>query len=234
MASIMNAYHELDGVPCGASRWLLTEVLRGQLGFDGLVVSDYFAVHMLAEYHHIAATKADAARLALQAGIDVELPGTDCYGAPLRDAVDSGIVGEALIDEVVGLVLALKFRLGLFESPPVAPEQAAAVFDTPEQRQLAREIARKSIVLLKNADDLLPLRKDLASIAVIGPNADNVRHQMGDYSYPAHIETLLELLEQPGQLPQTLPDRVELADIGVAMVSVLEAIKSMVGSQPQI
>src|SRR6266545_6054624 len=127
LASIMNAYHELDGVPCGASRWLLTDLLRGQLGFDGLVVSDYFAVHMLAEYHHIAATKAEAARLALHAGIDVELPGTDCYGAPLRDAVASGIVSEALIDEVVGRVLALKFRLGLFENPPVASEQAAAV-----------------------------------------------------------------------------------------------------------
>ena len=122
----------------------------------------------------------------------------------------------------------MKFRLGLFERPFVAPEQAAEVFDTPAQRRLAREIARKSIVLLKNAGDLLPLRKDIGSIAVIGPNADNVRHQMGDYSYPAHIETLLELLEQPGTLPQALPGKIELADIGVEMVSVLAAIRQMV------
>ena len=84
LASIMNAYHELDGVPCSASRWLLTDLLRGELGFDGLLVSDYFAVHMLDEYHHIAATKADAVRLALEAGIDIELPSTDYYGAPLQ------------------------------------------------------------------------------------------------------------------------------------------------------
>src|SRR5215212_6851578 len=224
LASIMNAYHELDGVPCGASRWLLTDLLRGELGFDGLVVSDYFTVHMLDEYHHIAATRGEAARLALEAGIDIELPSTDYYGAPLREAIESGAVSIALIDEVVGRVLTMKFRLGLFERPFVVPEQAAEVFDTPAQRQLAREIACKSIVLLKNAGELLPLRKDIGSIAVIGPNADNVRHQMGDYSYPAHIETLLEMIEQPGALPQTLPGKIELAEIGVEMVSVLAAI----------
>jgi beta-glucosidase len=234
LASIMNAYHELDGVPCGASRWLLTDLLRGELGFDGLVVSDYFAVQMLEDYHHVVSTKAEAARLALEAGIDIELPGTDCYGAPLRAAVESGAVDQALIDEVVGRALAMKFRLGMFERPFVAPQQAAAVFDTPDQRELAREIARKSIVLLKNAGELLPLHKNLASIAVIGPNADNVRHQMGDYSYPAHIETLLELMNQPGQLPQTLPEKVELADIGVEMVSVLAAIMRLVGPQTTI
>jgi beta-glucosidase len=229
LASIMNAYHELDGVPCGAARWLLTDLLRGELGFDGLVVSDYFAIYMLDQYHHVAATKAEAALLALEAGIDIELPSIDCYGAPLREAIESGAVSTALIDEVVGRALTMKFRLGLFERPFVVPEQAAAVFDTPTQRQLAREIARKSIVLLKNEGDLLPLRKDIGSIAVIGPNADNVRHQMGDYSYPAHIETLLELIEQPGTLPQTLPDKVELADIGVEMVSVLAGITRAVG-----
>jgi beta-glucosidase len=229
LASIMNAYHELDGMPCGAARWLLTDLLRGELGFDGLVVSDYFTVHMLDEYHHVAATKAEAARQALEAGIDIELPSTDCYGAPLREAVAAGAVSTALIDEVVGRALTMKFRLGLFERPFVAPEHAAAVFDTPTQRQLAGEIARKSIVLLKNAGDLLPLRKDIGSIAVIGPNADNVRHQMGDYSYPAHIETLLELLEQPGQLPQALPEKIELAEIGVEMVSVLTGIRRVVG-----
>jgi beta-glucosidase len=196
-------------------------VLRGQLGFHGLVVSDYFAVQMLAEYHHVAADKSEAARLALEAGIDIELPSTDCYGPPLKAAVASGAITQALVDEVVGRVLEMKFRLGLFDQALVEPEQAGHVFDTPAQRDLAREIACKSIVLLKNAGDILPLRKDINSIAVIGPNADNVRHQMGDYSYPAHIETLLEMMEQPGQLPMSPPDRIELADIGVEMVSVL-------------
>jgi beta-glucosidase len=234
LASVMNAYHELDGMPCGASRGLLTDLLRGQLGFEGLVVSDYFGVHMLAEYHHVAADKAKAAHLALEAGIDIELPSTDCYGAPLKSAVASGAITEALIDEVVGRVLAMKFRLGLFDRALVEPEQAAHVFDTPAQRDLAREIACKSIVLLKNTGDLLPLDKDISSIAVIGPNANNVRHQMSDYSYPAHIETLLEMIEQPGQLPMSLPDRIELADIGVAMVSVLDGIRSRVGPRTAV
>ena len=224
MASIMNGYHELDGLPCGASRWLFRELLRGEWGFDGLVVADYFAIRMLMEYHHLAATKAEAARIAVETGIDIDLPGTDCYGAPLREALDAGALEETQIDELVSRVLAMKFRMGLFEQPFVDPERAAEVFDTPAQRELAREIARKSIVLLKNEGDLLPLRKDLTSIAVIGPNADTVRHQLSDYSYPAHIETLLELLEQPGQLPQTLPEQVELADIGVELVGVLDAI----------
>lgn len=234
LMSIMNAYNELDGVPCGASRELFAHLLRDQLGFAGLVVSDYFAVQMLFEYHHVANSKAEAARLALEAGIDIELPGTDCYGAPLRQAVESGAIGIDLIDQVVGRVLTMKFRMGLFEQPFVAEDQAAAVFDTPEQRQLAREIAGKSIVLLKNAENLLPLRKDIPSIAVIGPNADKVRHQMGDYSYPAHIESLLELMDSPNLLPQTMPDKVELADIGVAMVSVLDGIKAKLGPQTEL
>src|SRR5215213_2476303 len=95
LASIMPAYHEIDGVPCSASRWLLTELLRKQLGFDGLLVSDYFAVHMLDEYHQIVSSKAEAARLALEAGIDIELPNTDYYGAPLQEAVESGTVSRA-------------------------------------------------------------------------------------------------------------------------------------------
>jgi len=129
-------------------------LLRGQLGFEGLVVSDYFAVHMLAEYHHVAADKAKAAQLALEAGIDIELPSTDCYGTPLKAAVASGGITEALIDEVVGRVLAMKFRLGLFDKALVEPEQAPHVFDTPAQRDLARDIACKSIVLLKNTGDI--------------------------------------------------------------------------------
>ncbi|HEX5689522.1 MAG TPA: glycoside hydrolase family 3 C-terminal domain-containing protein, partial [Roseiflexaceae bacterium] len=234
MASIMNGYHELDGVPCGASQWLFRDLLRGEWGFDGLVVADYFAIRMLMEHHHLAATKAEAARIAVETGIDVDLPGTDCYGTPLREALLSGAVYESQIDELAGRVLAMKFRMGLFEQPFVEPERAAEVFDTPAQRELAREIAQKSIVLLKNEGGLLPLPKDLASIAVIGPNADNVRHQLSDYSYPAHIETLLELLEQPGQLPQTLPEQVELADIGVELVGVLDAIRRAVGPDTQV
>ncbi|NQU07012.1 MAG: glycoside hydrolase family 3 protein, partial [Candidatus Abyssubacteria bacterium] len=180
IASVMNAYHELDGIPCGCSKELLTDILRDEWGFDGIVVSDYHTVIMLTQYHRVAADKAEAARLALEAGLDIELPHTSCYGAPLRDAVEKGAVSEELIDETVARILKMKFRMGLFENPYVDAGAAEAVFDTPEQRSLAREIAAKSMVLLKNEGDLLPLEKDLSSIAVIGPNADDIRNMVGD------------------------------------------------------
>ncbi|HEX2908897.1 MAG TPA: glycoside hydrolase family 3 N-terminal domain-containing protein [Phototrophicaceae bacterium] len=231
LASLMNAYHELDGVPCGASRELLTDILRGEWGFDGTVVSDYFAVNMLAEYHQLTGDKGEAAGMALEAGIDVELPSTDCYGAPLREAVQKGLVREDLINTAVRRVLAQKIALGLFENPFV--DAGIVVFDTPEQRQLAREIAQKSIVLLKNEGDLLPLKKDLRSIAVIGPNADQVRHLFGDYSYPAHIQTLLDTAKE-NPFGQATPNGVQDVQDFIQVISVVEAIKQAVSPQTQV
>lgn len=204
--SIMNAYHDVDGVPCAASKKLLTDILRGEWGFDGIVVSDYGAIDMLRTVHHVAADKTEAAIKALIAGIDVELPGVNCYGEPLLRAVREGFISEAVIDEAVRRVLRVKEMLGLFDNPYVDPEKAPAVFDTPEQRALALEIARKSIVLLKN-DGLLPLRKDLKSIAVIGPNAASTRNLLGDYTFTAHLS-----LERDA----------------VPVVSILDGIKSKV------
>lgn len=228
LASIMNGYHELDGIPCGANRDLLTGLLRERLGFEGLIVSDYHAVAQLAEYHHVARDKQEAAALALEAGIDVELPGTDCYGAPLRETVERGAIDPALLDEAVRRVLRVKFALGLFENPYVAVERAPEVFDTPAQRALARQIARESIVLLKNKGGLLPLDKTIGSIAVIGPNADVVRNLVGDYAYPAHIETILE---QQTENPSggRRPERIELVEDFVPIISVLEGIRAKVG-----
>jgi beta-glucosidase len=193
LRSVMNAYSELDGVPAAADRGLLTGILREQWGFVGCVVADYFAVRQLADYHRLAADGAEAAALALDAGLDVELPGTDCYGEPLLQAVGSGRVAESTIDTAVHRVLTTKFELGLFERPIVEPDAVAAVTATPAQRRLAAEIARKSLVLLRN-DGTLPLRPDVASIAVIGPNADEPRHLVGDYSYAVHVESLQEVL----------------------------------------
>ncbi len=192
LGSIMNAYHEMDGVPVGGSVKILRHLLREQIGFDGLIVSDYFAVDMLCGYHKVVDGKTAAAGLALEAGIEVELPATDCFGDPLKAGLESGEIDVASVDAAVRRVLALKFRLGLFEQPYIDADRMIQVFDTPDQRQLARELARKSIVLLKNESAMLPLSKDTARIAVIGPNANSVRNLMGDYSYPAHIETLLE------------------------------------------
>ncbi len=190
--SVMNAYIELDGVPCAADRDLLTGLLRETWGFEGSVVSDYFSVRQLESYHHLAADATAAAALALSAGIDVELPSTDCYGTPLLDAAESGLVDHELIDEAVRRVLRSKFQLGLFEQPLVDPASVPGPGDTILARELARGIARKSIVLLKN-DGILPLRSHPASIAVIGPNADDARNLLGDYTYPAHIESLMEM-----------------------------------------
>jgi beta-glucosidase len=184
--SLMNAYHEIDGVPCAASHELLTSVLRGEWGFRGFVVSDYGSVRMLMTSHRVAADEAEAAVQALEAGIDVELPRADCYGQPLLRAADEGRVSESTIDLAVSRVLTAKLLLGLFENPYVDAEAATKVFDTAEDRALALEAARKSIVLLKN-DGLLPLSKDLGSIAVVGPNADSTRNLLGDYSYTAHL-----------------------------------------------
>lgn len=227
LASLMNGYHELDGIPCGASRELLTEILRDEWGFDGTVVSDYFAVNMLHTYHQIVGSKAEAAALALDAGIDVELPSTDCYGAPLLDAVQRGLISMDLLDTVVRRVLTQKFALGLFENPYVQVE--AVQFDTPDERTLARQIAQQSLVLLKNEGDLLPLAKDVDSIAVIGPNAHSTRNLFGDYSYPAHLESLTEMRER-STFDTPMPDMVAMESDFIAAVSILDGIKAKVGA----
>jgi len=228
IASIMPGYHELDGIPCHISKELLTAILRDKWGFDGLLVSDYFGINMLYEYHHAAKDKDHAARLAIESGIDVELPSTDCYGKPLKAAVEKGFVKESIIDMAVMRVLKMKFLLGLFENLYVDEEKTAKVFDTPEQRALAHKIAQKSIVLLKNQGDLLPIRKDIASIAVIGPNADTVRNIIGDYAYPCHVEALIDMSKHKEVFNTPVPEKVELADSFVPISSILEGIKERV------
>ena len=232
LASIMNAYHELDGIPCGSSKELLTDLLRDEWGFDGTVVSDYFAVNMLLEYHHVARSKGEAAYMALEAGIDVELPSTDCFSDQLRDAVTRGDVPMALIDRAVRRVLEQKFVLGVFDKPYVDVETVE--FDTPAQRDLARELAQKSIVLLKNDGDLLPLSKQLDSIAVIGPNADSVRNLFGDYAYPAHIENLIEARTQDNMFNQPLPDDIQSAEDFIPAISILSAVKAQVSETTRV
>jgi beta-glucosidase len=227
--SVMNAYNEIDGVLCAADRELLTSLLRDEWGFDGCVVSDYFSIRQLTEYHRLAADADNAAAMALSAGLDVELPATDCYGAPLLRAVESGLVSEEALDEAVRRVLRAKFDVGLFERPYVDAERAKAVGDTPAHHELARTIARKSVVLLKN-DGVLPLAPEL-SVAVIGPNADTARNLFGDYAYPAHVESLREVLGSgrsslatPGVEPTTI-DSVE-----IRAPSIVQALRDRLGA----
>ncbi len=228
--SIMNGYNELDGVPCAASHELLTEILREQWGFEGLVVSDYFAVDQLQQAHLISSDKGSSARMALQAGIDVELPSTDCYGEPLRRQVEQGKLDVAVIDTSVARVLRTKFQLGLFENPFVDEAGAAALFDTATQRGLARRIGQQSIVLLKNEANLLPLAKSLGSVAVIGPNAGVSRNLVGDYTYICHVETLIEAREKDNAFGAAIAKDIEIVEDFVPIDSVVEAIRLAVSS----
>jgi len=217
--SVMNAYHEIDGVPCAASEELLTGILRQEWGFEGVVVSDYFAVSLLQSVHKIAQDKADAAKLALTAGIDIELPKYECYSQPLQEQVEKGLIPESLIDQAVSRILALKVRLGLFKNPYVEPDKTARIFDRPEHRQLALEVARQSIVLLQNKGNLLPLDKKIGTLAIIGPNAESQRNLLGDYTYPAFSEFLHELQGTPLD-----------SDPCVPVVSILDGIKAKVSA----
>lgn len=221
--SLMNAYHEIDGIPCASSKFLLTKILRWEWGFKGFVVSDYSAIRMLENFHKVAKDAKEAAILALEAGIDIELPELDCYGEPLIQAVIEGLISEEVINTSVERVLRAKFLLGLFEEEERDPKKVYEVFDIPQFRELAREVAKRSIVLLKN-DGVLPLSKNIKSIAVIGPNADNTRNLHGDYSYTAHIPAVSETLEG-----------IKISDTCVVnTVSILEGIKSKVSNYTQV
>ena len=187
--SVMNAYNEIDGLACGGSAAILTHLLRDELGFDGCVVADYFTTSLLISNHRVAGDKAEAAQMALKAGLDVELPMLDCY-AEIESLLDAGKLAMEDIDRSLRRLLGMKVHLGLFENPYVEEGSAAEVYQTDEARQVARELATKSIVLLQNQGDLLPLSPDLKRIAVIGPCADDVRLLQGDYHYPTHLEMI--------------------------------------------
>jgi beta-xylosidase len=195
--SVMPSYVDIDGIPVSASAELLTTLLRDTLGFDGLVVSDYYAVSFLELQHAVAGGQGEAAALALAAGLDVELPGTRCFGEPLVNMAATGEVPEDLIDRAATRVLLQKLSFGLLDADwtPQA-DQAAAVpdFDSPAQRDIARRLAQESVVLLQNGNGdgtggstgVLPLAKD-ARVAVVGPLADDELAFFGCYSMPRHL-----------------------------------------------
>ena len=184
IASVMNSYPEIDGDVVAASPKFLKKILREELGFTGLIVSDYEAVRMLNDFHFIADSLEKAAALALNAGIEVELPTTECYSEPLKAALENGEISLETIDNAVQHHLETKLELGLFDDPYVDEGAVPEIFNTADQRALAHKIAVQSMVLLKN-NGLLPLRKEISTLAVIGPNADSSRNLIGDYSYVA-------------------------------------------------
>jgi beta-glucosidase len=204
VSAVMPSYNEIDGVPSSANVWLLQKVLRGEWGFKGAVVSDYYAIEDLQRLHHIAATPEEAALLALKAGVDIDLPSPGAY-ATLTQQVRDGRVPVSSIDAAVRRLLTLKLRAGLFEHPFADAEQAQAVTDTPDARALALKSAQRAIVLLKN-DGILPLQLPPGKtpvIAVIGPNAAVAR--LGGYA---------------GQPPLT--------------VSILDGIRAKVGARAKV
>ncbi len=224
LKAIMPAYHELDGVPCHTNEYLIQKMLRDKWGFDGLVVSDYFAINLIHTCHKAAKDVESAARMALDAGVDVELPSTDCYGAPLVRAVREGLVDEAKVDETVLRVLKMKFALGLFENPFVDEERVEEHFHTPAQHAFALKSAEKSLTLLKN-DGTLPIARNIRKIAVVGPNADSVRNMLGDYSFPAHVESLIDQNEDNFASTPTPEGEYSVQDSLPQMDSVLEGLK---------
>lgn len=191
--SVMPGYHEVDGVPVHASRWLLTDVLRKEWGFNGYIFSDYGAIGMLDNFHKTAHNKAESAYQAITAGVDLEAPGRYAYGE-LEGLVRNEKLPQAVVDTAVSNILRVKFKMGLFDRPYRKPEALAKKVHKKESISLAQQIAEESIVLLKNSDNLLPLdKKKIKSVAVIGPNADKV--QFGDYSITKNNDYGTTILE---------------------------------------
>jgi beta-glucosidase len=172
---VMSSYNDYDGIPITASSEFLTQRLRNEYGFRGYVVSDSDAVEFIFKKHHVAADYKDAVRQAVEAGLNVRTTFTppEVFINPLRELVKEGKVSMQTIDSRVRDVLRVKFLVGLFDHPYVEPAKADAVVRCTEHRQVALEAGRQSLVLLKNKDHALPLKKDLKSILVAGPNADD-------------------------------------------------------------
>lgn len=182
--SVMNSYAEIDGVPVAINPDLLDRLLREQWGFDGTVVADYFSVAFLQTLHRVADNLADAAALALNAGIDIELPTGNAYRKPLLDALHDGRVDTSVIDRSVARILRQKARLGLLDGDQAIEPAAQIDLDRPASRALARRLAEESVILLSN-DGELPLAA--GKIAVIGPNADDQQALFGCYSFANHV-----------------------------------------------
>lgn len=189
--SVMASYNEIDGIPSHANAWLLNHVLRGEWGYRGAVVSDYYGIRELVTRHHLYDNLTDAAERAIKSGVDVETPDPEAF-VHLPELVRDGRVPMEFVDQAVRRVLTLKFEAGLFENPYPDPATAQAKTDTPDAIALARETADEAIVLLKNDHGLLPLDPGkIHRIAVLGTHARDT--PIGGYSdVPAHVVSVLD------------------------------------------
>jgi beta-glucosidase len=193
-ASFMSAYQDVNDIPASANRFLLDQVLRQDWGFKGFVVSDAYTVATLVD-HGFARDPADAATRALTAGVDMDM-GSNTYWTQLAKLVDEGKLPQSMIDLAAGRILAAKVRLGLFENPYVDEARAQKVMSAPAHRELAREAAQRSAVLLRNEGQLLPLsRNQFSSLAVIGPLADSQTDTVGSWAMSGDAKDAITILQ---------------------------------------
>ncbi|MDO9579327.1 MAG: glycoside hydrolase family 3 C-terminal domain-containing protein, partial [Bacteroidales bacterium] len=191
---VMATYATIDGVNTHASKKLLSKILREELGFEGLVMSEGGGLNT-SVWAHVAESKKKAGELAIKAGVDVGISFEPAYKEYMLENVEEGKVSIELIDRSVRRILKIKFMLGLFENPYVDSEHAEEIVHNKEHIELALESAHEGIVLLKNENNLLPLNKKVKSIAVIGPNADNERNQLGDYIADKVTQNIVTVLD---------------------------------------
>ena len=233
---VMAGYPEIEDVPAHASVKWMNDVLRQEIGFKGVVQSEGGGFGTLI-YEHICRTQKEAGQLAIKAGVDLNITYEPAYMGPLVESVEEGRVPMALVDRALRRVLTLKFQLGLFEHPYVDVDHAVQVVHSQAHQDLALRAGREGIVLLKNDKHLLPLKKDLKSVAVIGPNADDVMNQLGDYSptkVTQHVTTMIEGIKAAVS-PQTKVTHVRGCDVtGTNKSGIAAAVQAAKGAEVAI
>ena len=212
MKCVMNCYSEVEGQPMCANKKILNDMLRDDMGFEGLVVSDYSSIsHVMADFK-LADNMLEAARLCLEAGLDVELPARAGYNDTFAEAVKKGDIDVAYVDRSARRVLKLKFELGLFENPYPHEELLASAMDNTENNKYSYEAACKSIALMKN-DGILPIRDKNKKIVVVGPIGNNLRLLVGHYTHVALMEMLMLMMTQGKEIqPGVNPDEIAAAN----------------------
>jgi beta-glucosidase len=191
---VMATYPAIDGVPAHASEKIMTGILREELGFEGLVLTEGSGIKTLL-YEGIVATAKEAGQLTIKAGVDVAISFEAGYLQDMVESVTEGKVSLTTVDRTVRRVLVQKFKLGLFDNPYVDPKKAEKIVHTSEHQEIALQAGRESVVLLKNENNLLPLDKNISSIAVIGPNADHALNQLGDYTSHRISQEIITVLK---------------------------------------
>ncbi len=214
LQSIMCTYSEIDGRPVSFSPEILRDLLRGRMGFTGSAICDGGSIERACFTQHAAADLKEAAVLALKAGLDADAPRTEAF-IFLPEAVREGLVEESYVDEACARVLRQKFQLGLFESPYVDTEALKTTISTEEDRALSLELSRKSLILLKNDKNILPLKKDGKTLAVIGPHGDSIIDLFGGYTFPSMLEAVTD------------------KESGFSMLGVNEALAGVGGEQKE-